>query len=168
MFDKILVALDRSPLADAVFDRALDIAKAKSAELMLLHVLSGEEDGSPLPIPPGMERLHWSPGSELTLESWRQQWATFEGECWEDLRSRTARANTAGVVAQFQQVAGSAGRTICEVARTWGADAIVLGTRGRSGVLELLLGSTSNYVVHRAPCTVLAVKSPSATPSLPK
>ena len=68
MFDKILVALDRSPLADPVFDRALEIAKVKSAALMVLHVLSGEEEGSPLPIPPGMERLHWSPGSELTLE----------------------------------------------------------------------------------------------------
>lgn len=165
MFDKILVALDRSPLADPVFDRALEIAKVKSAALMVLHVLSGEEEGSPLPIPPGMDRLHWSPGSELTLESWRQQWATFEGECLEDLQSRTARANTVGIVAQFRQVTGSAGRTICEVASTWGADAIVLGTRGRSGPIEFLLGSTSNYVVHRAPCTVLVVKSPSPTPS---
>lgn len=49
---------------------------------------------------------------------------------------------------------------ICELARNWNADLIILGRRGRTGLSELLLGSVSNYVLHHAPCSVLTVQQP--------
>ncbi len=39
-----------------------------------------------------------------------------------------------------------------------GADLIVVGRRGRSGLSELILGSASNYVLHHAPCSVLTLQ----------
>ena len=51
MFHKILVAIDTSEIGKQVFDTAMTLAKATGASLMLLHVLSSEEEGSPyLPI----------------------------------------------------------------------------------------------------------------------
>jgi nucleotide-binding universal stress UspA family protein len=74
------------------------------------------------------------------------------------LRSRIYEAVAAGVNAESNQVSGDAGKAICEEALVWGADLIVLGRRGRSGLSELFLGSTSNYVLHHAPCSVLTVQ----------
>jgi nucleotide-binding universal stress UspA family protein len=58
---------------------------------------------------------------------------------------------------------GDPGQTICKVAETWGADLILMGRNRKSGISEMFLGSTSNYVLHHAPCSVLAVQSASKT-----
>lgn len=42
--------------------------------------------------------------------------------------------------------------------RHLGADALVLGSRGRAGAARVLLGSVSRRVVRRAPCAVLVVR----------
>ena len=41
-----------------------------------------------------------------------------------------------------------------------GADLVVLGTRGRSDIRSLIMGSTAEQIVSHAPCSVLAVKPP--------
>jgi nucleotide-binding universal stress UspA family protein len=159
MFEKILVAIDSSTMSKIVFERALHLAKKNQAGLMLLHVLSGEDENSPQPIPPHIDSMYWAPGTEIDIDRWRQQWKTYESECLEQLRTYAAEARTTGVNAEFRQILGSPGRTICHAARTWGADLIVVGNRGRTGLKELFLGSVSNYVLHHAPCSVLTVKS---------
>ncbi|MDX1935219.1 MAG: universal stress protein [Capsulimonadales bacterium] len=53
----------------------------------------------------------------------------------------------------------NAGEALTELAREDGTDLIVIGSRGRSGWEEILLGSVSNYVLHHAPCSVLVVRS---------
>jgi nucleotide-binding universal stress UspA family protein len=47
-----------------------------------------------------------------------------------------------------------------EAAEQLEADLIVIGSRGRSGLKHLLLGSIAERVVQKAPCPVLTVKSP--------
>ncbi|HEY9615889.1 MAG TPA: universal stress protein [Microcoleaceae cyanobacterium] len=158
MFSKILVAIDNSPLTTTVFETALALSKSASAALMLVHVLSSDEDGSPLPIPPNADTIYWAPGSEVNLEIWRQQWETYAAESLKTLQALAATARTSGINVEFQQLPDSPGRAICRLAQSWGADLIVMGSRGRSGLQELLLGSVSNYVLHHAPCSVLTVK----------
>ena len=63
-----------------------------------------------------------------------------------------------GIKVEYQQVPGSAGKTICQVAASWGADLIVIGRRGHTGLMEMMLGSVSNYVLHHALCSVLIVQ----------
>jgi nucleotide-binding universal stress UspA family protein len=46
MFKKILTAIDGSEMSHDVFKTALDIAKADKANLLLLHVLSFEEQNT--------------------------------------------------------------------------------------------------------------------------
>ena len=158
MFKKILVAMDSSSISKLVFTKALSLAKQNQANLMLLHVLSGEEEDSPMPLPPDVGAPYWSTLSEVTLDSWLKQWKTYESECLEKLQKFTSEANQTGINTEFRQIPGSPGRTICHLAWSWQADLIVVGNRGRSGLGELLLGSVSNYVLHHAPCSVLTVK----------
>lgn len=157
MFHKILVAMDRSQVSKQVFDEALGLAHVNGASLMLLHVLSSEEEGSPdIPMLPGMEYYR-----TLRADNWelyQKQWKAFANQGLNLLRSRTNEATAVGVRTEFTQTSGTPGRTICNLARTWGADLIVIGRRGRSGLSELILGSVSNYVLHHAPCSVLTVQ----------
>ena len=44
-----------------------------------------------------------------------------------------------------------------EVARDWGADLIIIGSRGHTGIVRLLVGSVSRYVVDHSPCPVEVV-----------
>ncbi|WP_289500341.1 universal stress protein [Gloeocapsopsis sp. IPPAS B-1203] len=157
MFDRILVAMDTSAIGKDVFEEALCLATVSHARLMLVHVLSGEVEGSSsVPIFPTMG---YYPGvSDRTLELYQQQWQEMEKYGLELLRSYTQQATAAGITTEFHQCAGSPGRTICRTAGDWKADLIVIGRRGLSGLSELLLGSVSNYVLHHAPCSVLTVQ----------
>ena len=160
MFNKILVALDISAINKDVFAEALSIAKTNRASLMLVHVLSAEEDTSPLPIPPNMTDFYPGAGNEMTLEMWRQQWEVFEREGINLLQSLAEEAKNASLEVEYKQISGSPSRNICKLARECQADLIVIGRRGRSGFSEMILGSVSNYVLHHAPCSVLIVQSP--------
>ena len=53
---------------------------------------------------------------------------------------------------------GEPTEVITAEATEWGADLLVLGTEGRSGVPRLLIGSVAEFVVKRAPCDVLVVR----------
>lgn len=52
--------------------------------------------------------------------------------------------------------AGSPGPVICDEAA--GFDLVAIRASGRTQLSELVLGSTSAYVVHHAPCHVLVVR----------
>jgi len=153
MFKKILVALDRSEVGQKVFDQALSLAQLTQASLMLLHVLSPEEEGSPYV--PMVSNFDYYPGlNSQSFELYQKQWETFKTQGIHMLQSFCAQANTAGITTEFTQNLGNPGRLICDLARSYDADLIVMGRRGRSGLTELFLGSVSNYVLHHAPCSV--------------
>ncbi|MBD2531604.1 universal stress protein [Nostoc flagelliforme FACHB-838] len=166
MFKKILVALDRSQIGQQVFEEALGLAKLTQAGLMLVHVLSPEEEGSPyLPM---LSNMDYYPGfSGQSFELYQKQWDNFKDQGIQMLQSFCAQANTAGVTTEFTQNVGNPGRIICDLAHSHGADLIVMGRRGRSGLMELFLGSVSNYVLHHAPCSVHVVHL-SVTPKIDK
>lgn len=153
MLKKILVALDRSEMRHQIFDQALTLAKATQANLLLLHVLSPEEDSSPYI--PMSSNLDYYPGlSGQSFEIYQKQWDNFKNEGVQMLQFFSAQANTGGIPTEFTQNFGNPGRIICQLATTWGADLIVMGHRGNTGLKELFLGSVSNYVVHHTPCSV--------------
>ncbi len=170
MFQNILVALDSTPMAQAVFAQAAALAKAMNARLMMLHVLSVEDEGSPgwtLGMVEGKDQpgtsqetpMFFSVYDEINWEAYRRQWQQFEQESLEKFRPYSDQAIAMGIETEFTQVPGNPGQTIKKMAQTWKADLIVMGSRGRTGLSELVLGSVSNYVMHHAPCSVLVVHS---------
>jgi nucleotide-binding universal stress UspA family protein len=162
MFNKILVAVDRSEMSIKVFEQALSLAKITSANLMLLHVLSQEEEGSPEALV--FPNIDYYPGwNEQSFKLYQEHWEKFKNEGLQMLQSWSAQAKTFGINTEFTQNTGSPGRMICELAITWNADLIMMGRRGRSGLAEFFLGSVSNYVLHHAPCSVQIVHLPVAS-----
>jgi nucleotide-binding universal stress UspA family protein len=151
MFYKILAAIDHSPHSQAVFAQALALAQATSASLMLLHVLSSEEEGSPQ-MPTLATQEYYPTSGELLAKYW-QQWQAYEEQGIQVLRSYTDQASEAGVKNEFTQNSGNPGHEICAVAQTWDADLIVMGRWEHSGLNELIAGSISNHVFHHAPCS---------------
>ncbi|MBT9316011.1 universal stress protein [Leptothoe spongobia] len=156
MFQRILVALDRSNSSCSVLEEAIALAKPKT-QLHLVMVVPSVDMGYPDPIYLSMEGMQGVWTTELYqsyMASWRQQ--QQEIEHW--LRSQTDYAHRQGIAASYTCPEGPPGPTLCDVATHWTADLIMMGRRGRSGFSELLLGSVSNYVMHHAPCSVLTVQ----------
>lgn len=161
MFQKILVAIDLSETSKPVFDRALVLATATHAALMLLNVFSAFEEGY---LYPPTDTVY-SMSSTLhgdAVAAYLQQWKQVEELGLKNLQSLAKQARDVGVEVEFMQKLGAPGRVICSIAHTWGADLIVVGCHGRTGISELVLGSVSNYVLHHAPCSVLTVRGRTA------
>jgi nucleotide-binding universal stress UspA family protein len=155
MFHRILVAVDSSPDSAQVFNKACTVAKQNSAHLIILHVLSPEEEG--YPSLPGLEMSLGLTLQERTIKDYLEQLEVFKKDGMDLLQSYFNQAVAAGVDVEISQKLGSPGPTICDAAHSWKSDLIVTGRRGRSRLGELILGSVSNYVLHHAPCSVLIV-----------
>ncbi|MEO0407433.1 MAG: universal stress protein [Cyanobacteria bacterium P01_A01_bin.135] len=156
MFNRILVALDHSERDDEVYCRGRALAEAIGAELLLLHVLDFHEAEAPyFPSSLGME---YSPDvyREAMALYWQEE-REYEQRQLMLLRNRADSALAGGVVASIAMVKGTAGPLICRQAKAWQANLIIVGSRGRSSIQEILLGSVSQYVNHHAPCSVLIV-----------
>jgi nucleotide-binding universal stress UspA family protein len=55
-------------------------------------------------------------------------------------------------------VLGEPASALVQAVRDEGADLLVVGSHGRTGLTKLLLGSVSAHAVGHAPCSVLVVK----------
>lgn len=157
MFRKILVAIERSKLGQQVFDEALTLAKSLSASMILLNVLSPEDEASPSTPMLSSYECYPSGISRSVGEIYQELWQNYAERELEMLKLLADQAKEAGVDAKLCQRFGSPSRIICELARELNADLIVLGRRGISGLNELILGSVSNYVLHHASCSVLTI-----------
>ncbi|OUL31343.1 universal stress protein UspA [Nostoc sp. T09] len=157
MFQKILVAINNSEIGQQVFDQALSLAKATNAELMILYVLSPFDEH--YPTAPGVSTDGIYPSFTTDdVNYYLGQWESLKQEGIQFLTLLTNKAIAQGVNAEHTQEFGDPGRIICEFARTWQADLIIIGRRGLSGIKEFFLGSVSNYVLHHALCSVLTVQ----------
>ena len=157
MFTKILVALDHSAAAPVLFQKALELAQPLGAELLLLSVLTPDGDGN-LPLPDYSGLTSYAVGTSANLwEMYLKSYRDYETAATERLRNFVEQASAVGVTSQFKQINGDVGRVVCHQANDWSADLVLVGSRGRKGLSEMLLGSVSNYVMHHATCSVLVV-----------
>jgi nucleotide-binding universal stress UspA family protein len=63
---------------------------------------------------------------------------------------------------------GEPAECILKTAQEIGADLIVMGTHGRTGLSRLLMGSVAEHVVRKAPCPVLTIRAAAETlPAIP-
>lgn len=163
MFEKILVAVDTSPTSEVVFEKALSLAKLSNATLMITHILSPFEEGYPeIPVYPGVDS-YYPVLYEEAAKVYAKQVEQFAQKSFEFVKGLTNQATAEGIPTEYTQNSGEPGRMICQLANNWGADVIILGRRGRTGLSELVLGSVSNYVLHHAPCSVLTVQGKGGT-----
>ena len=156
MFKKILVALDCSSEALAVFNFAVSIAEAEVSQVLLVHFIDWQIEG----VAPwlGVGTLY-----DINVSGDRRNWnrqhlqhKIEESQSW--LETYTQKAIAQGIDCEFDCRIGNCNLGIGDIAKKWGADLIVIGRRGHKNISEILLGSVSNYVIHHAPCSVFVVQ----------
>ncbi|MBI4782037.1 MAG: universal stress protein [Oscillatoriophycideae cyanobacterium NC_groundwater_1537_Pr4_S-0.65um_50_18] len=156
-FQRILAAIDYSPLSQVVFEQALELAKANQAKLMLFHSLSADAV-TLAPAFPG----EFGVSPQFISQAYQVEFVRLDEQI-QQIQSVLHRfynlAKREGVEAEYQYKIAEPGQGLCEAAQQWEADLVIVGRRGRKGLTEALLGSVSNYVLHHAPCAVLAIQS---------
>jgi len=141
---RILHPSDFSRASGAAFARAVAMAKADRAQLLLVHVLA-----PPVPI---AGEGYISPKVYDDLEASARKYGQ------KNLSALQVKARKAGVKAVTVLLDGVAHEQIARAARSKKADLIVIGTHGRTGLAKFFLGSVASRVVAAAPCPVLTVR----------
>lgn len=161
MFNTILVALDSTAIAMSqvhdfeankaeqtridisrhVFDEALSLGKSLEAKLLLMHIANKQE----------LQQNSKFHGSETE----------FQQVCDKQLKELIDEASAKGVDIPAEKIlckiaSEPIGQHICDMARIWNVDLIVMGRREHHRDLRHPLDteSVSSYVVHHAPCAV--------------
>lgn len=137
--DTIICAFDFSETAGDALDQAKRFARRHQAKLILAHVVE--------PIPLGPYPVFMSPKDELAIVDIAR----------EHVRDSCDVLRDEGTLVESIVREGEPGECLVALAEELGADLMVVGTRGLSGIKHLALGSTAEYVVRRCPCPVLTV-----------
>ena len=147
MYQKFLVPVDGSPTSDRGLSEAIALARVLGARLRLIHVI---DQVTPMSTMAGGMAY-----TEDMFDSMKDAGAKI-------LAAARAEANSHGIpveVALLDNVSGRVSELIAKEATEWGADLIVLGTHGRTGVERVLLGSDAEVIIREAPVPVLVVRA---------
>jgi nucleotide-binding universal stress UspA family protein len=142
--DRILVPVDFSRDADRALEYALDMARQRGAHLELLYVVENlTYPDFYYPAPPSREQMT----EEISERAGKRL-----RERLDDLGGEEPATVDVGVEIgdPVEEVVARAGEA--------GSELIVMGSRGRTGLERILLGSVAEGVIRRAPCPVLVVK----------
>ena len=143
MFRRILLPSDFSDCSAEAARAARQLAGTFGARLTVLHVLD-----EPAALDPMFR-------GEVPLELLRGRMEQYAREGMEAFVSAHFRGE--GNV-ETRIASGVPYREILREARETGADLIVIGTHGRTGVEHVIFGSTAEKVVRMAPCPVLTIR----------
>ncbi|MFM1829948.1 MAG: hypothetical protein RLZZ558_288 [Planctomycetota bacterium] len=146
-FRMVVVGVDFSPTSQVALERAAEVAACDGAELCVLHVFEGP-----------WHKLHYKSFTTEADPAFQRQYRDALQRRLEDFaRPAIERHRVARHAVQVFDHAGH--RTgLVTWAEKAGADLICVGTRGRTNLRDLLLGSTAERVLGESSCSVLAVK----------
>ena len=148
-FQRIVTCVDFSEHSAHAVRVAAHFAMQDNASLDCLHVyqsalaLSLDYGGVATPLPVGAD--------VKTLQTWSQDLEEFVTPLLGDA------AATVPVTCDVMERVNIR-EAIVDHVKERGADLVVLSTRGKTGLRELLIGTTAEKVVANAPCSILAVK----------
>jgi nucleotide-binding universal stress UspA family protein len=143
-FNKILVATDFSATADAALDLAVELARAYGSTVHVAHVVDNLAVlVAPIPSP---------------AVDFGQMQADMERGALAHLHEVIQRSCTGVDAPPVVLASHLTAFALVNYARDCGADLIVSGTHGRSGVSAVMMGSVAQKLVRSAPCPVLTVR----------
>jgi universal stress protein A len=139
IYQNILVAIDLNEEANKVVQKAHHLSLQSGAKLTLIHVT---------------EPLSYAYGGDIPMDL-----STIQKQLHDDAEQRMSDFVKQQELSNVDQllVSGHIETEVHRVAIELSTDLIVVGSHGRHG-LALLLGSTSNGILHGATCDVLAVR----------
>ena len=142
MYQRILLTLDGSPLAEQALPHAIALAERFQSELVLLRVI--------VPL------MRAAPFADAALQRAEEATMTFVREYLERV---TADVQERGIKVQAVTLVGRPHVQIIQYAETNQVDLVVICTRGQSGLSRWLMGSVSDRVVRGVGVPVLLVQA---------
>ncbi|HEY0605015.1 MAG TPA: universal stress protein [Herpetosiphonaceae bacterium] len=149
-FQRILIPLDGSALAEQIVAPALKLGRPLETEYTLLHVVEPAEP------------VWWGPFTSPRDPAWDEtRRRLMKAQCY---LARVARPLlSAGMRVRIRVLmAEQAAPAILSEAQHSGFDLIALATHGRSGLARLLLGSVADTILHRAKTPLLLYRPASS------
>ncbi len=140
MFERILLPLDGSTLAECVLPHAVALARATNAQLVLVHVVEPAPDQGPLATDP----LHWH---------------LLKAETRAYLDEVGKRLRRLGLAVEEVQLEGPAAERIIEYAREKEIDLLLLSSHGRSGLTGWNVSSVVQKVILRVHRSVMIIRA---------
>ena len=145
MFRNILVAFDGSPPAEVALHHAVDLARAEGARVTVLTAFPSYVDIASTAAMAG--------GTRINMDEILQQLQADAKALLDAARARIPE----GVPSQTVAASGAPAQVVLEQVRKGQHDLVVMGSRGRTGLGAMLLGSVSHNVVHHSHVPVLIV-----------
>lgn len=146
-FKSIVAAVDFSPTSLRVIERAAMFAARDNAGLHVLHVFD-----------PPWRHLHYRAPTPLAPPHLQKQYRDGLQRRLSEF-CKPALAPHPNLRTTFDLHDDSGHRSgIVEYAKKVNADLLVIGTRGRTNLRDLLLGSTAEKALEESSCSILAVK----------
>ena len=152
IFKKILVPIDESNPANDALLKALQLAKIHGSTVEVLHVMTFTED-----LPTEDEGT----GKNKIPSAWIEDYVTRVRINDENMLSEALeKAEQMGLTGKVttKLLIGKPGDVILRESAQEDFDLIVIGSRGRSGLKEFVLGSVSHQVVNQSKIPVFVVK----------
>lgn len=144
-FGRIVCAVDFSPTSQAALEQAAIVAAREGAELHVVHAFEA----------PWHEIAMYGPTILAQPEAQRQYQAGLKSR----LESLGAGLGLNPGKTRFVLLDAPGHRdALAEYGREVGADLLVLGTRGRTNLRDVLLGSTAERLLKKTRSSVLAVR----------
>ena len=141
MYKRILLTLDRSPLAEQALPHAVALARACGASVELVGV-----------VPMADQQAMYSAGAVVDWESEIAQYKEY-------LTGVLSRVQEEGLRAHSEILRGDVASEILRYAEEAGVDMIVMSTHGRSGLGRWVYGSIADRVLRHATVPVLLVRA---------
>jgi nucleotide-binding universal stress UspA family protein len=145
----VLLATDFTPSSQTALLYALSIARRSRSRIIMAHVVN-----------PPAQRLFGQDAVQRALDG---AWREAQSEITNLLIDGKLEGLTHQVVVRQGEVWPELEKLIAE----FQIDMLVTGTRGRSGVWKMLIGSTAESIFRRATCPVLTVGPRLAAPHPP-
>lgn len=140
-FRCVLVPVDFSEHSSAALELAIELARAAGGTIHLLHAYE---------LPLGTIPPYGISVPESLLAQVRDAAARR-------LEKAAHKVAAAGGSCETHVVHGAATEVVLDAARELGANLVVMGTRGLTGLKHVLLGSVAERTLRQAPCPVLVV-----------
>ena len=137
---KIVVAYDGSSYSGKALTLAATLAKALTAEVGLVSVI---------------DIVHQMNDEVSNFDA---PYTVFKKDAEYSIESGVAKAKELGLAATGVVLEGNPPEEIIKYAKAEHADMIVVGTRGKGGFQQLLLGSTAHALVTYSEIPVVVVK----------
>ena len=153
-FERIMVPLDGSPLAESVLPVATALAQKFGSRIILLRALD---------LPPTVLRFRTGPPRRWVTEALRYNYE----EVRDYLEARQGELCQQGFDVQILVRETSPAEDIIDAAVDDGVDLIVMSTHGRGGLARWAFGSVADKVVRHSPCPVLLIRQKPESESEP-